>query len=49
MAGQKELVLSQVCTLMEMFPRIKCVTSETDVKNNILVRHLLLEIHDLGK
>ena len=49
MAGQKELVLSQVRTLMEVLSTIKCVTSETYVENNILVSHSLVEIHDLGK
>ena len=49
MAGQKELVLSQVRTLMEVLSTIKSVTSETYVENNILVSHSLVEIHDLGK
>ena len=49
MGGQKELVIGQVHTVLEVLSTIKSITSETYIENNILVSHSLVEIHDLGK
>jgi hypothetical protein len=49
MAGQGELVVSQVRTVLEVLSTIKCFTSETYIEDNTLVHHSLLEIHDLSK
>jgi hypothetical protein len=49
MAGQKELVVSQVRTVLEVLSTIKSFTSETYIEDNTLVHHSLLEIHDLDK
>jgi hypothetical protein len=49
MGGQKELVVSQVRTVLEVLSTIKSFTSETYIEDNTLVHHSLLEIHDLGK
>ena len=49
MGGQKELVVSQMRTVLEVLSTIKSFTSETYIEDNTLVHHSLLEIHDLGK
>ncbi len=49
MDGQKELILPQVHTLLEVLSTVKCITSETYIEDNIMVSHSLVEIHDLGK
>jgi hypothetical protein len=49
MAGQKQLVISQARTILEVLSTIKCFTSETYIEDNTLVHHSLLEIHDLSK
>jgi hypothetical protein len=49
MGGQKQLIISQVNTVLEVLSTIKSITSETYIENNILVEHSLLEIHDLSK
>ena len=49
MAGQKDLVVSQVHTVLEVLSTIKSITSETYIENNIIVSHSLVEIQDLGK
>ncbi len=49
MAGQKELVVDQVRTVLEVLSTIKGITSETYIEDNIIVSHSLVEIHDLGK
>jgi hypothetical protein len=49
MGGQKDLVIGQVNTLLEVLSTIKSITSETYIENNNLVQHSLLEIHDLSK
>lgn len=49
MAGQKELVVSQVRTVLEVLSTIKGLTVESYFEDNALVNHSLLEIHDLAK
>jgi hypothetical protein len=49
MGGQKELVIGQVHTALEVLSTIKSITSETYIENNIIVSHSQVEIQDLGK
>jgi hypothetical protein len=49
MAGQKDMVVSQFHTILEVLSTIKSITSETYMENNIVVSHSLVEIQDLGK
>ncbi|MGA2799178.1 MAG: hypothetical protein ABSE63_16485 [Thermoguttaceae bacterium] len=49
MGGQKELVIGQVHTVLEVLSTIKGITSETYMEGNIIVSHSLVEIQDLGK
>ncbi|MGW8256417.1 MAG: hypothetical protein ACWGMZ_02915 [Thermoguttaceae bacterium] len=47
--GQKELVVPQVQTILEVLGTIKSITSEVSMDKNCLVTHSILEIHDLEK
>jgi len=47
--GQKESVIAQVHTVLEVLSTIKSITSESYIEGDSLVHHSLLEIHDLGK
>jgi hypothetical protein len=49
MGGQKELVIGQVHTALEVLSTIKSITSETYIENNIVVSHSQVEIQDLAK
>ncbi len=49
MGGQKDLVVSQVHTVLEVLSTIKSITSETYIEDNVIVSHSLVEIQDLGK
>jgi hypothetical protein len=49
MGGQKELVIGQVHTVLEVLSTIKSFTGEAYIENNVFVHHSLLEIHDLSK
>ncbi len=49
MAGQKEMVVSQMHTVLEVLSTIKSITSETYIEDNIIVSHSLVEIRDIGK
>ena len=49
MAGQKDMVVSQMHTVLEVLSTIKGITSETYIEDNIVVSHSLVEIQDLDK
>ncbi len=49
LGGQKQLVIGQVKTLLEVLRVIKSFTSETYLEDKCFVTHSQLEIHDLGK
>jgi hypothetical protein len=48
MGGQKELIVAQVKTVLEVLRVVKSLTSESYLENNCLVTHSKLEIHDLS-
>jgi hypothetical protein len=49
LGGQKESVIAQVHTVLEVLSTIKSLTSECYVVDDAVVKHTLLEIHDLAK
>ncbi|MGA2062066.1 MAG: hypothetical protein ABSG67_16395 [Thermoguttaceae bacterium] len=49
MGGQKELIIGQVHTVLEVLSTIKSISSEIYIEDNIIVSHSLVEIQDLGK
>jgi hypothetical protein len=49
LGGQKESVISQVQTVLEVLSTIKSITSETYIEDGCIVKHSMVEIHDLGK
>jgi hypothetical protein len=49
LGGQKESVIAQVHTVLEVLSTIKSITSESYIEDQVLVTHSLMEIHDLGK
>ncbi len=49
LGGQKESVIAQVHTVLEVLSTIKSLTSECYIEDDAVVKHSMLEIHDLAK
>ena len=45
--AQTDAIKSQVHTVMELLSVLRCVTSETYVKDGVIVIHTLTEIRDV--
>lgn len=49
LGGQKQIAIDQAHTVLEVLSTIKSITSESYIEGNSIVKHSLLEIHDLAK